>query len=167
MSAYNMYILGIVEGHTSSAALLKDGEIIAACFEERLSRLKNDFGYPARAIDYCLNYAGITPDEIDHVAMVTENLPLAQVAVKREATFTMEDYIKEQEEYWKPVLLEGKKVDYLELFKDKINWEDFPYEINGTKFERTSFEEFKKIRIETVKKRLNKRDDQIHIINHH
>ena len=103
-----MYILGIVEGHNSSAALLKDGEIIAVCFEERLSRLKNDFGYPYRAIDYCLNYAGIAPDKIDHIAMVTEKLPLGQVIVKREAVFTVEDYIKEQEEYWKPALVEGK-----------------------------------------------------------
>ena len=162
-----MYILGIVEGHNSSAALLKDGEIIAVCFEERLSRLKNDFGYPYRAIDYCLNYAGIAPDEISHIAMVTERLPLGQVAVKREATFTVEDYIREQEEYWKPVLIEGKKVDYLELFKDKINWKDFPYEVTGRSFERANFDEFKKMRMETVKKRLNKKDDQIHIVNHH
>ncbi len=162
-----MYILGIVEGHNCSAALMKDDEIIAVCFEERLSRLKNDLGYPARAINYCLNYAGISVEEIDHVAMVTENLPLGQVAVKREATFTVEDHLREQEQYWKPTLLEGKKVNYLELFKDKIDWNEFSYETNGKQMDRRSFKEFKKIRMETVKKRLNKQDDQIHVINHH
>ena len=162
-----MYILGIVEGHNSSAALLKDGRIMAVCFEERLSRLKNDLGYPARAIDYCLNAADISPEEIDHVALVTENLPLAQIAVKREATFTMEDYMKEQYEYWRPTLIEGKKVNYLELFKHRIKYNELPYEINGTDFTRTSFDEFRKIRIDTVKKLLKKRDDQIHIVNHH
>ncbi len=162
-----MYILGIVEGHNCSAALLKDGEIIAVCFEERLSRLKMDLGYPRRAIQYCLDYAGITPDEIDHVAMVTENLPFAQVVVKREALFSMEDYIKEQEEYWKPVLLEGKKVDYVSLFKEKIVLDDLQYDIQDLNLERTSFKEFRKIRMDTVKKSLRKNNDQIHIMNHH
>lgn len=161
-----MYILGIVEGHNSSAALLKDGEIIAVCFEERLSRLKNDFGYPERAIAYCLKHAGISPGEIDHVAMVTENLPFAQVAIKREAQFSVEDYVKEQEEYWKPTLLENRKVDYLALFKDKIAL-NAGYRLNGTNYERTSFEEFRKIRLDTVKRNLVKRDEQISIVNHH
>lgn len=162
-----MYILGIVEGHTSSAALLKDGKIVAVCFEERFSRMKSDFGYPVRAIDYCLSSEGITPDDVDHVAMVTENLPLAQVAVKREATFDVSDYIKEQEEYWKPVLEEGREVDYLELFKDKARWNELPYDFPSRDFERASFEDFREIRMDNIRKRLNKRDDQIHVINHH
>lgn len=162
-----MYILGIVEGHNCSAALLKDGEIIAVCFEERLSRLKNDFGYPERSIAYCLEFAGIAPEEIDHVAMVTKNLPFAQVAVKREALFGMEDYIKEQEEYWKPMLIEGKKVDYLSLFEDKISLCDSHYDIKDFNFDRTSFEKFRRIRLETVKRKLAKKNGQIRIVNHH
>jgi len=162
-----VYILGIVEGHNCSAALLKDGEIIAVCFEERLSRLKNDFGYPERAISYCLKSAGITAKQIDHVAMVTKNLPLGQILVKREATFAVDDYIKEQEEYWKPVLLEGKKVDYLSLFKDKIKLNECHYDIKDLNFDRASFQEFRKIRVETVKRKLAKEDTQLHIINHH
>jgi carbamoyltransferase len=164
-----MYILGIVEGHNSSAALLKDDEIIAVCFEERLSRLKNDFGYPARAIDYCLKEAGITPEQIDHVALVTANLPLAQVAVKREATFKVADYLKEQEQYWYPTLYEGKQVNYLELFKDKIDYDNFPYDVDLRKLgtDRTAFDQFREARFETIRKRLKKNDSQIHILNHH
>ena len=162
-----MYILGIVEGHNCSAALLKDGIIIAMCFEERFSRLKNDFGYPERAINYCLSFAGISPEQIDHVAMVTEKLPIAQVVVKREALFSMEDYIKEQEEYWKPTLLEGKKVDYLSIFKDKIALNDLHYNLKDYSLDRKSFEIFRDIRINTIKEKLKKTDDQIHIVNHH
>ena len=162
-----MYILGIVEGHNCSAALMKDGKVIAVCFEERLSRLKNDFGYPERSIAYCLEYAGIDPEEIDYVAMVTKNLPFAQIAVKREALFKMEDYIKEQEEYWKPTLIEGKKVNYLSLFKDKISLNGYSYNIKDFNYNRTSFEQFRKIRLETVRKKLKKKNEQIHIVNHH
>jgi carbamoyltransferase len=162
-----MYILGIVEGHNCSAALLKDGELIAVCFEERLTRLKNDMGYPKLSIEYCLSEANISPDEIDYVAMATNNLPFGQVAVKREATFSVSDHIFEQENYWKPYLLEGKKLDFLDLFKDRLCVEELSYKLDDKKLERASFEEFKKIRLNTVKEQLNKTDEQIQFINHH
>ncbi len=163
-----MYILGIVEGHNCSAALLKDGEIIAVCFEERLSRLKNDLGYPARSIDYCLSEAGITPDEVDYVAMVTENLPLGQIAVKREATFSVEDHLREQERYWKPILIEKKEVDYLSIFADKLQFKNLAYNfIENIKPDRSAFKLFQNIRRQTIKEHLNKTDDQIFCINHH
>ena len=162
-----MYILGIVEGHNSSAALLKDGEIVAVCFEERLSRLKNDFGYPARAIQYCLDQEGLQPENVDHVAMVTANLPLAQVAVKREATFGVEDYLREQDDYWRPTLIEGKSVDYLELFKDKLRLDELAYDLTDLPRDRRAFEAFQKIRWDNIKTKLAKRDDQIVCLNHH
>lgn len=163
----DMYILGVVEGHNSSAALLHDGDLVAVCFEERLTRLKNEFGYPIRSIEWCMKYAGITPEEIDSVAMVTENLPFAQIAVKREATFDVADYIREQEEFWKPYLIEKKKVNYLDIFKDKIRLHELPYCTNDMKLDRTSFEEFREIRKEIFRTHLKKRDDQLHIVNHH
>ena len=56
-----MYILGILcYYHDSAAAILKDGEVIAAVEEERFSRKKNDDGFPKLAINYCLNEAGIS-----------------------------------------------------------------------------------------------------------
>ena len=63
-----MYILGIsAYYHDSAAALLKDGIIIAAVQEERLSRIKNDRSFPNLAIDACINIAGIKLDEIDSI----------------------------------------------------------------------------------------------------
>ncbi|MCH8326664.1 MAG: hypothetical protein IIB83_08950, partial [Bacteroidetes bacterium] len=56
-----MYILGISAFyHDSAACLIKDGKIIAAAQEERFTRKKHDFGFPINAINFCLNYAGIT-----------------------------------------------------------------------------------------------------------
>jgi carbamoyltransferase len=64
----NNYILGISAFyHDSSAALVKDGEIIAAAQEERFSRKKGDARFPKDAIAYCLNEGRITPDKIDYV----------------------------------------------------------------------------------------------------
>lgn len=53
--------------HDSAAVLLIDGEIVAAAQEERFSRVKNDPGFPARAVDYCLSQAGLTTADLDHV----------------------------------------------------------------------------------------------------
>ena len=63
-----MYILGIsAYYHDSGAALIKDEEIIAAAQEERFTRIKQDPGFPANAIKYCLQEAGITMDEVDYI----------------------------------------------------------------------------------------------------
>ena len=64
-----MYILGISSYfHDSSAALLKDGIIIAAAEEERFTRLKHDTSFPVNAIKFCLEYANIDINKIDHIA---------------------------------------------------------------------------------------------------
>ncbi len=53
--------------HDSAAALVVDGEIVAAAQEERFSRRKHDDSFPAQAIRYCLDEAGIAPEELDYV----------------------------------------------------------------------------------------------------
>ena len=64
-----MHILGISAfNHDSAAAILRDGEIIAAAQEERFSRKKNDNSFPEKAIDFCLEYAKIKIDDVDAIA---------------------------------------------------------------------------------------------------
>lgn len=53
--------------HDSAAALVVDGEIIAAAQEERFTRRKHDHGFPTQAIDYCLTQAGLHPSQLDYV----------------------------------------------------------------------------------------------------
>lgn len=65
-----MYILGINAYHAdSSAAIFKDGVMIAATEEERFRRLKHWAGFPSMAIQFCLEEAGITLTEVDHIAI--------------------------------------------------------------------------------------------------
>ncbi|MBF0570140.1 MAG: carbamoyltransferase [Candidatus Omnitrophica bacterium] len=64
-----IYILGIsAYYHDSAAALLRDGEIMAAAQEERFTRQKHDAGFPKNAIQCCLKEAGITIKDVSHVA---------------------------------------------------------------------------------------------------
>ena len=63
-----MFILGISAFyHDSAACLLKNGEIIAAAQEERFTRKKHDAGFPHLAIQYCMNEAGISANQINNV----------------------------------------------------------------------------------------------------
>jgi carbamoyltransferase len=53
--------------HDSAAALIVDGEIVAAAQEERFTRRKHDSHFPSKAIEYCLETAGLKPEQIDFV----------------------------------------------------------------------------------------------------
>ncbi len=63
-----MYILGIsCYYHDAAASLLRDGQLVAAAEEERFSRIKHDYGFPQRAIQFCLETEGITGKDLDYV----------------------------------------------------------------------------------------------------
>ena len=63
-----MRVLGIsAYYHDSAAALVEDGEIVAAAQEERFSRKKHDARFPHHAVEYCLSEAGARLDQVDHV----------------------------------------------------------------------------------------------------
>ncbi|MEG4045970.1 carbamoyltransferase [Microcoleus sp. Pol17_C1] len=70
-----MNILGIsAYYHDSAAALIRDGEIIAAAQEERFSRKKHDARFPKNAIAYCLKEAQIDLREVDHIVFYDKPL---------------------------------------------------------------------------------------------
>ena len=65
-----MYILGINAYHgDAAAAIIKDGRLIAAVEEERFNRCKHSAGFPAQAIRYCLEAAGIRLEDLDHIGI--------------------------------------------------------------------------------------------------
>ena len=64
-----MIVLGITETHCATAAVLRDGRIVGCASEERFTRLKNDAGYPRLAVDALLRELGLTPADIDLVAL--------------------------------------------------------------------------------------------------
>lgn len=172
-----MYILGINTGEICSAAIMKDGQVIAACIEERFKRVKSYSGFPKYSIDYCLSTAGISPEELDLVAVAD----LAQGAmgiiysyVQRRSSFTVSDYIKEAHEYWYPKLYLGKEVNYLDIFKDKICLETFPEKFNAyffkelEKFNGASLDELQYMRKRLIQAYLPAvSEDKIKFYPHH
>lgn len=60
--------------HDSAACLVQDGEIVAAAQEERFTRKKHDDSFPENAVEFCLDFAGINQDQINHVAFYDKPL---------------------------------------------------------------------------------------------
>src|SRR5713101_1930858 len=90
-----MNILGINAYHANaSAAIVCDGQLIAAVEEERFNRVKYAAGFPAQAIRYCLKAAGLTLAEIDHIA-VPRN-PYARLATKIFYALRMPSFARER-----------------------------------------------------------------------
>jgi len=60
--------------HDSAAALVVDGDIVAAAQEERFTRIKHDHEFPKHAVDYCLKEAGLAPEQLDYVVFYDKPL---------------------------------------------------------------------------------------------
>jgi carbamoyltransferase len=170
-----MNIIGITEGHTCTAALMKEGKIVACVSEERFNRKKATEGFPLRSIQYLLTF--IDKEEIDLVACASEAFDAEVLMVDREATFSINDHIRQQREHFHPVLIEGKdpvkyKRDFYEkMLKEKTggkklgNYEWGDFEPTGdVKIDRPRFQ---RIRIETIKKHLGVSEENIVFVNHH
>ena len=68
-----MYVLGISAlYHDAAAALVKDGEIVAAAQEERFTRKKHDYSIPRNAIQYCFREGKIEPGDL-HAVVYYDN----------------------------------------------------------------------------------------------
>lgn len=124
-----MNVLGIHDGHNASAALFVDGTLAVALAEERFTRRKMEYGFPFLAAEACLQAAGLCHADLDHVALATVGLPPRYVVTKREAVFSVADWWREQEAYWKPVIYDGESPRFLDVFADKVQ-EDVPYDMD-------------------------------------
>ncbi|MGH8548918.1 MAG: carbamoyltransferase family protein [Methylococcales bacterium] len=81
------YVLGVSSYyHDSAAALVRDGEIVAAAQEERFSRKKHDPRFPRRAMNYCLGEAFIEPSELEAVVFYDSPLLTLDRMVKSAMT---------------------------------------------------------------------------------
>src|SRR5262249_8376604 len=90
-----MNVLGINAYHgNASAAIVCDGKLVAAVEEERFNRVKYAAGFPAQAIRYCLQEAGLQLSEIDHVA-VPRN-PYTRLATKLFYALRMPSFARER-----------------------------------------------------------------------
>ncbi len=120
-----MKILSIIWEYCSTAAIMVDGVIVGSVSEERFSRRKNDDCYPRRAVEWLLESTGITPKDLDRVALAGENFDPKYILCHLHA-YSVQDRLREQHEYWYPRMHQSRHLNYLDVFKDKLDVDQYP-----------------------------------------
>jgi len=117
----DQYTLGIsCFYHNAGAALLKNGQIVAAAEEERFTRVKNDKGFPAHAINYCLEAAGIHQQDLDAVVYY-DNYDLTFERILS----TIADLKMEGQEVWQKIMPSwlGYKLHIPDVIRKEMHYE--------------------------------------------
>ena len=122
-----MKILAITLEKCSGCAVLIDDKIIFSTSEERYSRIKSDSSFPKNSINDALSFSGLKGTDFDKIIICGNKLSVLAPLMNEYSTFSVDDQIRAMEEYWYPNLVLGKNKSFLEVFKDKINLEQFPF----------------------------------------
>ncbi len=131
-----MKILAVTLERCSGSALFVDDKIVFSSSEERYTRKKSDSLFPQNSITQALNYCKITPDELDQVIICGNKLSLIPSLLREYSTFSVNDQIRSMEEYWYPKLVLNQEKSFIELFKEKIDLEQYPFNTEwGKKFD--------------------------------
>lgn len=125
MKKKKTYILGVGWHLCSSIALVVDGKISYAASEERFSRVKNDDNFPIRAIKDCLKTFNIKIKDIDYFAITSKFCPPASELIKSMSRWGVADYLKQQNDYWFPKIIEKKRgLDELKIMSQSFKTKD-------------------------------------------
>lgn len=164
-----MIVLGIAMGEFASAALLRDGKLLGSSYEERFHRRKCYSGYPKKTIEYLLTENNIQPPKINKIMVMNQTqCGLEYAVVQRLSSFSIEDYVREAHEYYKPILFEGKDVKLLDVFRDKIQKDVFDNDIVEKLIsEGETNENSKELRRTIIERHLGKNNTPIKFVEHH
>jgi len=124
-----MKILGISAFyHDSSAALVVDGKIVAAAQEERFTRIKHDKSYPRESINFCLDFNGLSLEDIDYVCFYEKPMMKLDRLIKTHIAFAPYGYLsfKESMTEWLTgkIFLKNQIISELRKLSNHSNWEE-------------------------------------------
>ena len=121
----NKYILGLSTMGSSSASIFKGKELIAAIEEERITRIKNDGGFPIESIKECLSIAGISIEDIDSICVYWRPFQVSTriLAVLKKIIFSLRSNLSIKYTFYRinSIFLNKKKSLYPE---DRGSWLD-------------------------------------------
>lgn len=131
-----MNILAVTLEKCSGCAIFVDDKVIFSSSEERYSRIKSDSSFPINSIKEALHYSRLKGKNFNKIIICGNKISLIPSLLNEYSTFSLDDQIRAMEEYWYPNLVLGENKSFLEIFKDKINLNQFPYNTElGQKFE--------------------------------
>jgi carbamoyltransferase len=112
-------IFAVHVGHNASAALMRDGVIVAAALEERFCRTKNVVGYPKHAIEWCLKKAGVTGADLTRIATTTVDRSGLMIKAPTSTAFSLRDYHEYYGDRYYGRMARGEDtLDYLRWLRD-------------------------------------------------
>lgn len=112
----------------SSVAFISEGTIKNAVSEERFSRKKNDSSFPLKALNWILKENKLDKSDIDYWILPGFDSSRTYQILRRYDSFKIEHYVKEQNDYWHPKLYNNQNPNYIKLFNELIDKEQFPSE---------------------------------------
>jgi carbamoyltransferase len=162
-------VLGITMGACSSAALFVDGKIVACVSEERLVRKKNYDGYPKGAVELCLEYGKVSPESLDFIALASERVDPDYIITRQGSNRNVSDWVKEMHEYWYPIFYgRGKRRTYIDIFRDKMDFEQYPGNFDSFPFGTPDrIRLFKEFRMDIIVNHLKVSREKVLITEHH
>lgn len=122
-----MKILAVTLEKCSGCAVFVDDRIVFSTSEERYTRIKSDSSFPTNSIKDALATCHLKGTDFDQVIICGNKISLIPSLINEYSTFSVDDQIKAMEEYWYPNLILGQKRSFLEIFKNKIKTEQYPF----------------------------------------
>ena len=123
------FIISIWWGYVSGASLFlrenNEVTLLNASSEERFDRDKNSSGYPIKTLKWLKDKYQINPEEIEAVCLAN-NEEIMQYTLIEKNKWKVEDYIRENNLFWKEKLINKSNPCYLEIIKDYIKTNQFP-----------------------------------------
>ncbi len=167
-----MIILSINEDHNATVALIKDGKVLYCASEERITRFKNDVGYPFQTIADALKETGVKANQIDQVVFTGYSQSPVDLKIKRTTRFGIPDYVREMHEYWKSVLIEKKPSSFWDKVLQEPRFNNPETEYYDFGFLKTTPKEkwgkaFNQERINAVVRQLKINPNKVSFKNHH
>lgn len=120
-------ILALTLERDAGCSLFYDDEIKYASSEERFTRIKADEGYPSNSINNALTFANLKPKDLDKIVIGGIQLSLIPVLLRIYSSFTVKDQLKSMKDYWYPLLVKGESLNLMDVFKEKIDLDRFPF----------------------------------------
>ena len=131
-----MKTLAVTLERCSGSALFIDDKIVFSSSEERYTRKKSDSLFPKNSITEALNSSNVKSDELDQVIICGNQLSLIPSILREYSTFSVNDQIHAMKEYWYPKLVLNQEKSFVELFKEKVDLEQYPFNTEwGKKFD--------------------------------
>ncbi len=119
--------LAITLERCSGCAIFSQDKILFSASEERYSRIKSDESYPKKSIDWGLKTTNIDPKELDRILLCGTRLTVIPPLLHSYSKFSVSDHLMMMDEYWKPKLSDQKTSHLFEIFNDKLDFDQFPY----------------------------------------